>query len=52
MKTYCANCKKYTKNKNFSVKRAKQSSLMLVFNCAVCGEKKLSFFKNQEVHLF
>ena len=50
MEMYCFTCKKNTGNKNSSVKRTKQNKLMLVSNCAVCGKKKSSFIKNQEVH--
>ena len=28
--------------------RTKQNRLMLVWNCAICGKKKLRFIKNQE----
>ena len=36
-------------NKNSSVKRTKQNRLMPVSNFVVCGMKKASFIKNQEV---
>ena len=48
METYCVSCKKNTANKNSSVRRTKQNRLMLVSNCAICGEKKSRFIKNQE----
>ena len=50
METYCGSCKKNTGNKNSNVKRIKQSRLMLVSNCVVCGKKKSGFTKSQEVH--
>ena len=40
METYCASCKKYTGNKNSSVRKTKQNRLMLLSNCAACGNKK------------
>ena len=36
-------------NENFSVTRTKEKRLMVVPYCAICGNKKLRFFKNQEV---
>ena len=48
MKTYCVSFKKNTVNKNSCVKRTKESWLMLLSNCVVCGKKKLKFIKNQE----
>ena len=49
METYCVSCKKYTADKNSSVKKTKQNSLMLLSNCAVCGKKKSTFTKNKEL---
>ena len=48
MKTYQLSCKKNAVNKISSVKKTKESRLMLVSNCAVCGKKKTGFIKNQE----
>ena len=45
METYCVSCK----NENSSVRRTKQNRLMLLSNCAVCGEKKSRFVKNQKL---
>ena len=39
---------KIQQRKNFTVKRTKQNSLMLVSNCTVCSKKKFRFDKNQE----
>ena len=50
MKTYCVSCKKITTNENSGVRRTKQIRLMLVSNCAVCGKRKSSFIRNQELH--
>ena len=48
METYCVSCKKNTANENSSVKETKQNGLMLLSNCAVCGNKKSTFLKNKE----
>ena len=48
MENYCASCKKYTANKNSSVRKTKQNRLTLLSNCAICGKRKSSFIKNQE----
>ena len=48
METYCDSCKKSTAKKNSSDRRTKENRLMLISNCAVCGEKKSRFVKNQE----
>ena len=42
---YCASCKKYVANKNLNGRKAKQNRLMLLSNCAVCGKKKSTFYK-------
>ena len=47
METYCVSCKKNTGNKNYTVKRTKQNTLMLLSNCVTCGMKKGSFIKSQ-----
>ena len=48
METYCVSCKKNTANENSSVRRTKQSRLMLSSNCAIRGKKKSRFIKNRE----
>ena len=48
METYCVSCKKNTANENSSVRRTKQSRLMLSSNCAIRCKKKSSFIKNKE----
>ena len=50
MKNYYVSCKKYTANKNSSVTKTKQNKLMLLSNCAICGKKKSTFIKNQEIN--
>ena len=52
MQTYCVSCKKYTANENSSVRKTKQKRLMLLSNCTICGKKKSTFIKNQELHNF
>ena len=49
MEAYCVSCKKNTGNEHSSVKKSKQNRLMLLLNCAVCGKKKSTFIKNQEL---
>ena len=49
MKPYCVMCKKYTVNKNSSVKLTKQNRLLLLSNYAVCDKKKSTFIKNKEL---
>ena len=51
MERYCVNCKKYTVNENWSVKRTKQNRLMLLPNCTVCG-MKFFFKKYEEFRIF
>ena len=46
---YCISCKKTALSMNFSVRRTKQNGLMLVSNCAICGNKISRFIKNQEL---
>ena len=52
MKAYGVSCKKYTANENSSVRKTKQNKLMLLSNCAICGNKKCTFIKNKELHNF
>ena len=49
METYCVSCKRYTANKNLSVRKTNQNRLMLSLNCAICGKKKSTSIKNQEL---
>ena len=41
--------KKYTANKNSSIRKTKQNKLMILSNCTVCGKKKSIFVKNKEI---
>ena len=46
METYCETCKKITANKNSSVRRTKQNSIMLLSGCTGYDNKKSRFIKN------
>ena len=52
MDTYRVSCKKNTANKNSSIGKTKQKRLMLLLICAICGKKKCTFIKNQELYNF
>ena len=52
METYCISCKKCTANENSSVIKTKQNRLMLLSNCALCGKKKSTFLKKNELYNF
>ena len=45
---YCLKCRKNTETKNLKVVKTKNKRIMLSWNCAVCGSKKLRFIKEQE----
>ena len=49
METYNVSCKKYTANETSRVSKTKQNKLMLLSNCAICGKRKSTFIKNQEL---
>ena len=49
MEIYCVSWKKYTANETSSVRKTNQNRLMLLSNCAICGKKKSTFIKNQEL---
>ena len=49
METYCVSCKKYTANENSSVRKTKQNILILLSNRAICGKRKSTFIKNDEL---
>ena len=52
MDIFCFSFKKNTENENSCVRKNKQNRLILLSNCAVCGKKKSTSFKNQELHNF
>ena len=48
MLTYCLVYKKNTKNMDTRIIKTKNGRLMLLSKCAVCGNKKSRFVKEQE----
>ena len=48
MLTYCLVWKKDTKNIDAKMMKTRNGRLMLLSKCAVCGNKKLKFMKEQE----
>ena len=48
MLTYCLKCKKDTENVNSKVIKTKNGRPLLLSKCAVCGNKKSGFIKEQE----
>ena len=48
MLTYCLNCKKDTENIDSKVLKTKNGRSILSSKCAVCGNKKSRFMKEQE----
>ena len=48
MLTYCLVCKKNAENEDAKMVKTKNGRLMLSSNCAVCGNKKSRFIKEQE----
>ena len=49
MMTYCLKCKRNTKNIDAKMIETKNSRLILSSKCAVWGNKKSRFMKEQEV---
>ena len=48
MLNYCLVCKKNAENEDAKMVKTKNGRLMLSSNCAVCGNKKSRFIKEQE----
>ena len=48
MKSYCLKCRKNTENINPRVSKASNGRTMALSKCAICGNKKSRFIKNQE----
>ena len=46
IETYRVSYKKNIGNENLHIKKTKQSRLMLLSNCAVCGKENLVLIKN------
>ena len=47
MKSYCLKCRKDIENINPKVSKTSNGRTMLLSNCAICGDKKSRFIKNQ-----
>ena len=48
MLTYCLVCKRNTENKDAKMVKTKNGKISLSSNCAVCGNTKSRFMKEQE----
>ena len=48
MMTYCLVCKENIENKNAKMMKTKNARLVLSSECAICGNKKLRFIREQE----
>ena len=46
--TYCLVCRDYTKSINPKIVRNKQNRCIIQSNCAICGNKKSRFIKEQK----
>ena len=49
---YCVSCKKYNSNKNSSVRKNKQNTLIILSNCAFRRKEKSISSTNKELHNF
>ena len=52
MLTYCLKWKKNTKNIDTKMLKTKNGRTMLTSKCAICGNKKSIFLKEQEANRF
>ena len=52
IETCCISCKKYTANKNSSIRKTKQNRLMPLSNYLFCGNKNSTFIKSGKLHIF
>ena len=52
MEAYCVSCMKNTATENSNVRKNKQNRLMVLWNFAICSNKKSTFMKNQELKSF
>ena len=48
MKWYCLKCRKDTENINPRVSKTSNNKTMILWKCAICGNRKSRFIKNQE----
>ena len=49
MKSYCLKCRKNSENINPRVSKISNGRTMVLSKCAICGNKKSRFIKNQQV---
>ena len=48
MKSYCLKCKKDTENIDPKISKTSNNRIMVLSKCAICGNIKSKFIKNQE----
>ena len=48
MESYCLKCRKYTININGRISGTSNGKATILSKCAICGNKKPRFIKNQE----
>ena len=48
MESYCLKCRKYTENINPQLSSTRNGKAIILSKCAICGNKKSRFIKNQE----
>ena len=48
MESYCLKCRKYTENIDPKVSSSSNGRTMILSKCAICGNKKSRFIKEQE----
>ena len=48
MLSSCGNCRKKTESKKRKVQKIKDGWIMLSSKCAICGNKKSNYIKEQE----
>ena len=49
MESFCLKCKKNTENMDPDVSSSSNGRVIILSKCAICGNKKSKFIKNQEV---
>ena len=48
MLSYCLKCRKNTESINLNVSKTKNGKTMISSECAICGNKKSKFIKEQQ----
>ena len=48
MLSYCLKCKKNTESINSKVSKTTNGKIMILSTCAICGNKKSKFIKEQQ----